>query len=263
MVTGAVVFVGGLIAVRQADIALSSAIYIAAISAALVSAGGNVINDVYDIEIDRINRQSRPLPAGRISINYAAFSGVILFSAGIGVGFSVSLLLGVIAVVVIILLWGYSFKLKRMPLVGNILVSVCGGLAFIYGAVAVSELKYGMYPAAFAFLIHLSREIIKDIEDMPGDRAVAANTLPLVIGEVLALCVAVIPLVLLAGLIVLPYLLKIFGLTYLILVLVIVDIPLLALVYFLMVRRDNISMQTASQVLKIIMVTGLIALFFG
>jgi len=263
IVTGAVVVVGGVMASRQAGIVMSDAIYGAALSAALIAAAGNVINDVYDVAIDRINRPARPLPSGRVSIVHAGVWGAILFMAGIIVAFSISPSLGWIAVIVSILLWSYSHKLKKMPFIGNVVVSVCGGLAFIYGAVAVSELKYGIYPAVFAGLIHLSREIIKDIEDMPGDRAVLAKTLPLMIGEPAALRTAAVPLVLLTGLTIIPYLLDLFGVMYLTLVIVTVDIPLLMLVYFTTMKPGAIKLRALSQALKVLMVTGLAALYFG
>ena len=263
IVTGVVVVVGGVIAAQQAGIPLQTTVYLAGISAALVAAAGNVVNDVYDLEIDKINRQERPLPAGKVEIATAVLWSRVLFLIGILLGFNMSLSLGLIALFVAVLLWGYSYKLKKLPLIGNIVVSLCGGLAFVYGAVAAADFKYGIFPATFALLIHLSREIIKDAEDMPGDRVVNARTLPLVIGKKLSLQIAVIPLLILIGLTSVPYLLKLYGLNYIVLVVTTVDIPLLVLMFFLTMKWDTVRLRVASQSLKVLMITGLIALWFG
>jgi geranylgeranylglycerol-phosphate geranylgeranyltransferase len=263
IVTAVVVVVGGVIAAKQASVTLPSVIYLAGLSAALIAAAGNVINDVYDLKIDRINRPKRPLPSGKTGVIPAVIWSIMLSLTGILLGLILSSSLGIIAIIVSLLLWGYSFKLKRLPLIGNIVVSISGGLAFIYGAVAVSEIKYGIFPASFALLIHLSREIIKDAEDMPGDRAVDARTLPLVVGKKISLQVAVIPLLILIGLTIVPYQLNIFGLNYLLLVVAIVDLPLLILMFFLIVKWNTLPLMVASQALKILMITGLVALWFG
>ena len=263
IVTGFVVVVGGVLAARQAGVDLGDAIYIAGLSAALVAAAGNVINDVYDIKIDRINRQDRPLPSGRVSVVSAVVFSVVLFFDGILLGFSVSRKLGMIAITVALLLWGYSYKLKKLPVIGNVVVALCGGLAFIYGAEAVAGFKHGIFPALFAFLVQLSREIIKDVEDMPGDKAANARTLPLLIGGKHSLHVAAIPLFVLVVLTIVPHHLGMYGLNYLRLVIVTVDFPLLVLIYILTAKGEAMRLRLASQSLKVLMVMGLGVLFFG
>jgi len=186
LITGLTVVVGGLIAGKSEQ--FDPAILIgAAIVAALVAAGANAINDAFDAVIDLINRPDRPIPSGEVSRILAALWGLLLTVTGVIAGWTMSVMLGLIATIVGVLLYLYNSRLKRTPLTGNIVVAICGGLAFIYGGVAVGQVGKALIPACFAFLIHLGREIVKDVEDLPGDLAVGARTLPIVAGRKTAL----------------------------------------------------------------------------
>ncbi len=174
------------------------------ISAAVaIGAGANAINDVHDIEIDRINRPSRPLPSGVITVESARWLWVALSIAGIMLAARVSAIHLLIAALSVGLLWAYSAQLKGLPAVGNLAVAVVVGLALPFGGLAVLEAHSGrlsvvLAGGAFAFLTTLAREIVKDIEDLPGDAAQRARTLPIVAGTGVAAVIAVIILLLTA-----------------------------------------------------------------
>jgi len=229
----------------------------------MVAAGGNALNDVYDLEIDRINRPLRPLPRGELPVGVARFWGYLLMAGGSLVGFLISFNLGCIALFVSLLLWIYSAELKRIALIGNAAVSVCGALAFIYGALAVGNLRGGIIPAIFAFLIHLSREIVKDIEDLSGDVRAGARTLPIVGGVKFAQKAAAGVLMVLIIATLIPWGIDIYSARYGALIILLVDMPLIVITAALIKDRPRISVSTISRGLKAIMIIGLVVLYIG
>ena len=162
-------------------------------SAALIGAGANAINDVFDLAIDRVNRPDRPLPSGAVSVGAAR----VLWGVASALGVGVSTLLSVkhlgIAVFSVLLLYGYSAHLKRTPLAGNLAVALVLALALLYGGLAVAPTGWGvlLLGAGFAFGSTLAREVAKDVEDAVGDATEGARTLPLVAGPRTAVGVAV------------------------------------------------------------------------
>ncbi len=155
---------------------------LASLSAALIGAAANVINDVLDVSIDRINKPERVLPSGRMSVRSAVTYSTILSLAGLALSAWINVACFLVALLAVGGLLVYSSYLKRTPLWGNLTVSFFTGLAFIYGGIAIGAPDRAVVPAAFAFLFHLAREILKDMEDVKGDRHQQARTLPLVFG---------------------------------------------------------------------------------
>jgi geranylgeranylglycerol-phosphate geranylgeranyltransferase len=105
------------------------------------------------------------------------------------------------------LLWAYSAHLKRRPFVGNLAVALILGLALLYGGLAVGGAAGAAVGAAFAFLTTLAREIVKDVEDLDGDRLGGARTLATTLGPRPTAWIALVPIALaVAGLAVPVYL---------------------------------------------------------
>ena len=173
----------------------------------LISAGGYVINDYFDIKIDRINRPQRVLITNTIEKPQAMLLYQILTVVGVLLGVLVafvvkSFTLGFIFVVVPGLLWFYSASYKRQFLVGNLMIAFCAALVPISVAVlqsALLTLKYGEFIhqtivlptlyvwicgfAVFAFLLTFIREVIKDMQDEYGDREMECRTMAIMWGE--------------------------------------------------------------------------------
>lgn len=151
---------------------------------ALITAAGNVINDYYDIEIDRVNRPDRPIPSGKITLPAARAFAVTLFLAGILVCLKTNALCIAIAVFNALLLIVYAARLKRTPLIGNIAVSYLAASMFLFGGAldGVPGISQVMPFAAMTFFAMLARELVKDAEDVEGDRASGAATLPILRG---------------------------------------------------------------------------------
>ena len=147
----------------------------------LITAAGNVINDYFDIEIDRVNRPDRPIPSGQVSLPAARAYAVVLFVTGILVCFFTNELCISIAVFNSILLIAYAARLKRTPLLGNIAVSFLAASMFLFGG-ALNGLPGFFHVMPFAvmtFFAMLSRELVKDGEDVEGDKASGAVTIPI------------------------------------------------------------------------------------
>ena len=144
-----------------------------------LNAAANAFNDYIDLETDRINRQKRPLPLGKISRRTAFWSSLILFGMGIVVSSFITLPAFMIATFIATpLMVSYSLWLKGLPLVGNVVVSFILGLTFIFAG-ASFEQPWGMLtPACLAFGFTLIRELVKDIADIEGDKAINLKTFP-------------------------------------------------------------------------------------
>ena len=157
---------------------ISEKYLLAALSAALSAAGGNVINDIFDLAADSINKPERSLPSGKISKTTAVNFYVVLLLFSLIAGYSVSLVTFTIVFFSDVLLFLYSFGLKRIPFLGSFVISFLTGFVFIYGSIIAGNIRLAVIPAGFAFLINLAREGIKTIEDIPGDKKSGIITFP-------------------------------------------------------------------------------------
>lgn len=176
------------------------------ISTVLIAAGGYVINDYFDVKIDRINRPDDVVVTRYISREGAMRLAIILSGIGVVTGLAAawwakSWTLMMIFVVIPGLLWFYSASYKRQLLVGNIVVAFTAALVPLLVAIANADFLRHLYGetlaytpiigelyiwlggfAAFAFLITIAREMMKDIEDIEGDREMECRTMPIVWG---------------------------------------------------------------------------------
>ncbi len=239
-------------------------VLLAGLAGAIVNAGGNVINDYFDIEIDKINRPNRPLPSGSISPTIVLNIYVsITFSALILSYFNLEFAPFVIIVVTSIMMFLYSYKLKRIPLVGNLVVSFFTGLAFLFGSVVVENIYCGIIPMIFAFLISLMREVVKDIEDIEGDKSAGISTFPIKYGvdNSVKLISAVGFLLIVST--TLPFLLKIYNLYYFIFVSLFVNGVLVYVIRELKRDTSQKVIHKVSKLLKLGMVFGVIAIIIG
>jgi len=99
----------------------------------LITAAGNVINDYCDRGIDKINKPKRPIPTGAVSPEGALAYSIVLFLSGIGISYFTNTLCFALAVFNSLLLVLYAYRLKSMPLVGNIAVSYLAASIFLFG----------------------------------------------------------------------------------------------------------------------------------
>jgi geranylgeranylglycerol-phosphate geranylgeranyltransferase len=184
----------------------------------LITAGGNVINDYYDRETDKINHPDRPIPSGEISPSIAVVYASLLFSGGILASYFISTCALLIASYAVFLLLLYESSLKYEGFVGNVAVSILVGMLFVFGGAVFGNLSLMTVFALMAFFANLGREIMKDIEDMVGD--INRRTLPKKIGRRYAGMVAFSSILISVLLSPIPYLFFSFSLYYLALVLI-------------------------------------------
>jgi geranylgeranylglycerol-phosphate geranylgeranyltransferase len=210
---------------------------IAGLAAFLICAAGNAINDLVDIEIDRINRPQRVLVKETLSRRYVFWLAHALNLVSVGLALTIS----------------YE------------ITALLSGLTFVTGGMAVDsyyvfDLPGPLIGFVFAFCFHLVREIIKDVEDIAGDRAAGVRTLPQVIGIGKALVVVLAVFVVLILLTFMPVLLGWFGKWYKIIAVYIVELPLLAFLIFLWGNPSPRMLKVGSRLLKAGMILGMAAL---
>ena len=187
----------------------------ATVATILAVGAGNAMNDYFDREIDAINRPERAIPRGAVSPRGALAFSVLLFAAAVALALTLPLVALAIASVNLVALVAYTELFKGLPGVGNAVVAYLGGSTFLFGGAAVGDLRSVVVLAFLAAASTFTREIIKDVEDVVGDREEGLRTLPIVVGEDRALWIAtaVLGAAVLAS--PLPYLLGVFDSLYL------------------------------------------------
>ena len=186
----------------------------------LAVGGGNAINDYFDREIDRINAPDRPIPRGAVSPRGAFAFSLVLFVLAVALALTLPALAITIAVVNLVALVAYTELFKGLPGVGNLIVAYLGGSTFLFGGAAVGgDLSTVGVLFALAALSTFAREVVKDVEDVAGDREEGLHTLPIAVGERRALVVAAAALGLAVLASPLPFVVGTFGVVYLVLVL--------------------------------------------
>jgi geranylgeranylglycerol-phosphate geranylgeranyltransferase len=236
-------------------------VILAAVSASFITIGSNVINDYYDIAIDRINKPFRPLAAGKISNKSAIRFFFILYILAWGVAGIINIQMFFIAFTVGILLFFYSYKLKRTLLWGNLTVSLATAMAFVYGGGAVNHYEETLFPAMFAFFFHFGREILKDIQDLEGDYQAGAKTFPIKFGIDKSLQLVSLVFILVVILTVIPYIFGIYSIKYFMTVCIGIYPVLAFVLYRSWENRTPHNLGQMSNILKADMIVGLLAIY--
>jgi geranylgeranylglycerol-phosphate geranylgeranyltransferase len=242
---------------------LTAPLVLAVVAGTLVAAAGNVVNDYFDAEIDRINKPRRPIPSGRLTRG----ESWRYYWSLTGAGMLVAALSGW-RVLCAVLLWtlclyAYSALLKTRMLLGNLLVAAVSSSGFVLGAWLAGRPAAAVVPSSLAFLFTMGREIVKDVEDLPGDGACGACTMARRLGARPALAVALGFFVLFTLLVPWPYRLQLYGKPYL-LTYALGVLPLLALAVWLMWRDSSpVSLLRVSWILKFDMLLGVLGFWFG
>ncbi len=171
-----------------------------------LTASSMVLNDYADLEIDSINEPSRPLPSGAITPHRALGYGLGLMVLGLGFASILGIASFLTAGAAWLLFLTYTLIGKRTGFPGNVLVSVCVAVPFLYGAVILGSL-IGLRIALFAsvaFLANLGREVTKGIVDIDGDKAKGVKTVAVRFGRTPASTVAALFFLVTIGLSALP-----------------------------------------------------------
>jgi len=245
-----------------------------------LAAAGYIINDIYDIDTDSVNKPDQVIVGKTISEKTANILFISFNVIGVAIGFYLSHLVGksgffTLFIIISALLYVYASYLKQVLIIGNIVVSLLVSLSIII--VGLFELVPVMTPqnqetqitffkiildyAIFAFIINFIREIVKDIEDIDGDYKAGMNTLPIAIGRERASKVVFILL-----------LIPLFAVTYYVVTnlykqlflvgyfLLLVIAPLLYIIIKSYTAETKKEFRFISKMLKLVMLFGLLSL---
>jgi 4-hydroxybenzoate polyprenyltransferase len=259
-----------------------------------IAAAGYIINDYFDLNIDRINKPNKLVVEKIIKRRWTIVWHLVLSIAGILISTITylhlpdwhTLLAAIINLVCVAALWLYSTTYKRKLLTGNLLISLLTAWVILilylvnlkswfavkvmyevkhnYEMAAVKLFKYAILYAGFAFIISLVREVIKDMEDIEGDAKYNCKTMPIVWGiPATKVFVAVWIVVLVGALIVIQFYALHLGwwwsVVYCVVTIIAPLIWILQKLYKAQVPKDYHLLSTA---VKLIMLTGILSMIF-
>lgn len=258
------------------------------VASVFIAAAGNMINDYFDLNIDKINKPTKVVVDKVISRRWIIIWHFILSAIGIVLGFIVDIntpvkFLGLANFACVVVLFFYSASLKKKFLVGNILISLLTSwviLVITYcetnhfvdvfrkdTSLQIDKLsRLTLLYASFAFIISLIREIVKDMEDMDGDRKYGCKTMPIVLGlNATKVFVYVWLTVLIASLIIVQFYVLQFGWWFwvsAIYCLVLVIAPLVYIFKKLYKAQTTHDFHAISTIIKWVMMAGILSMIF-
>jgi len=237
-----------------------------------ISGAGMVINDVYDLDIDKVNRPERPLPSGKITLKQAKLLWISTSLIGMIIAIIHSLIFNLgylnilIAAIFVFIGWLYAAWGKKSGFPGNLIVSFSFSIGLIYGA-ALNNSNLPDYIYFFfltSFFLLLSREVIKGCEDIEGDKKEGVNTLAIKIGIKRATIASMIFAIIAIIFFILPVFTNIIN-PLLFLITMLFGLIDVAAAVFLMIRTnlERVEFKKISLMLKVGAFLGLIAFVFA
>lgn len=265
------------------NIKLSQSLFYLLILASVCIAGaGYIINDYFDVNIDQVNKSQRVIIGKFIKRRAAillhatiSFIGLVL---SMYVGYKLrNVFIPLFNFFAIMILLVYSSTFKKKLLIGNILISIL--TAWVILVLTVAEYRFRISPhdvvwqrllklsftyAGFAFIISLVREVIKDMEDMEGDLKYGCTTMPIVWGIPVSKVFAGVWIVVLVGVLVALQIYVIqFGWWFSVFYsFVVIIIPLIWVLRELYKANTLAQFHSLSNVIKIIMLAGILSMIF-
>ena len=265
---------------------LNQRLFILLIAASVfIAAAGYIINDYFDLNIDRVNKPHKLVVEKIIKRRWAIVWHLSLSMAGLLLSFYIgwkvnNILIGFANLLCIALLWFYSTTFKRNLLIGNIIISVlsawvvlvlyfCEWTRILDGSISSTELyamtrvfRFAFLYAGFAFVISLIREVVKDIEDMACDSKYGCHTMPIVWGvHVSKVFVSTWLVVLIASLgIIQFYVLQLRWWWSALYSFIMIILPLLYILRKLLEAKSTEDFHKLSTLIKVVMLTGILSM---
>ncbi len=241
------------------------------LSTILIAAAGYIINDIFDITADEINKPESVVIGKKITEKKARLVYLLLNVVGISISLYLAIkiehpTMALVQVFIVASLWMYSSYYKRRILSGNFIIALLSALVLIVVGLFEPEFYrnfvFLMAYSGFAFFVSLTREIIKDMEDVEGDEKAQYKTLPVRFGLQKTKGIIYFNLLLTGGLIVLVFyqfffINKVISFWYLLSMFL---IPFLALTYLIYSANEKKDYYYASLFTKIIMLVGILTM---
>lgn len=257
------------------------------LASVFIAAAGYIINDYFDVNIDRVNKPQKLVVEKHIRRRWAIFWHLLLSSIGILLSFYVgwkigNVLLGFANILCVALLWFYSTTFKKKLLIGNVLISLlsawvvlvllfCESARFARRGITDQELyalrrifKLAFLYGGFAFVISLIREVIKDIEDIQGDLKYGCKTMPIVWGVVVSKMFAAIWVIILTTVVIILslYTLPLRWWWSAVYSFILIVAPLLQILRVLLKAESSGEFHKLSNWVKWVMFSGILSMIF-
>lgn len=249
------------IAIKNIEIFFDYRVLLGSVSLFLISAGGHVINDYFDVKVDKINKPRNALISGGIEPKNALIFSMILFLISIIVSSIINFNTFLLSAIMCILMVFYGKYSKMIKSVGNIIVSSIVSLILVYAIFITGKTFPIIWIIPPVFFINMSREIAKDIGDIKGDRLISRSSLPLKLGVKNSSIISFFFLILSFIFACIPYFFNVFNYLYFLVLLISLIILSYASKKFL--RQPQKNAKIYQKCLKLGMILGLIAILIG
>ena len=231
----------------------------------LLAGFSNILNDIIDYKIDTANNLDRPISSNLISIKAAILYAILLLLFGCIIAFTFnSITKSLIFFAIIPLLILYTPIFKKIPLIGNLVVSFILSMVFVITSTyLLGEIDYAIIPPMIlSFFLMLIREIVKDIADLEGDKTFNINTLPVKFGvDIAVLFIYLFTFLLFIASILVYYVYDLYNLFYLVNIFIFIHCPLFFSIYQLSKNKTSIYCIYLSKVLKLLTIFGVIVIY--
>lgn len=221
---------------------------------------GNIMNDFLDIKSDKINHPNRVLTNNQIALSDAIilFSLILLLLLYFSIYISFNSLF-FLYLFIIPLLFSYNLYFKKLPVIGNLIVSLLLGSVFLFTELAILDsINFLIVPFFLVFIFSLIREMIKDMQDYNGDKHAGMRTLPIIVGKKRMNCIILFSILVLIIALLFPFIFWGYDFKYLLLLLIFIEIPLIYSLILLIKYPSKKTYGLLADLLKMLALGGLI-----
>ena len=260
-------------------------LYLIILASIAIAGAGNIINDYFDVNIDRINKPHKLIVGKYISRRWVIFWHLVMSLLGIicsmYVGMKLNLFwLGLANSFCVLVLFIYSASLKKQFLIGNIVVSALTAWVILilvlpeYETLTTTTLqatnvyfkifRLGILYASFSFIISVIREVIKDMEDIDGDRKNGCKTMPIVWGLNASKVFIAVWLIVLIGLLIIAqfYIMRFDWWVNIVYSVLFIITPLIIVLKKLFIAQSSQQFHQLSSIVKWVMLSGILSILF-
>ena len=221
---------------------------------------GNIMNDFLDIESDKINHPNRVLVNNKMATNDAIILffliAIILLYFSIYISFKGLLFLYLL---ILPLLFSYNLYLKKIPVIGNLIVSLLLGSVFLFTELSIlNSINILLVPFFLVSVFSFVREMIKDMQDYTGDKRAGMNTLPIIVGKKNMNYIIFHSMLILIMVLLFPFIFWGYNFKYLLLLIIFIEIPLIYSLILLIKYPSKKTYGLLANLLKVLTLGGLI-----